>query len=279
MKKKHKRGKTSAGSLASIADRHSLYERSVQCAEAEIDFVDATFKRLRNRKGQLLREDFCGTANVCCEWVRRGGKRRAIGVDLDPEVLSWGRSNNLARLTRAQRARITLIEDDVIHVRDERPDIVLAMNFSYWLIKDRILLKRYFKRVRRALASDGVFFLDTYGGYDSHKEIIEEREIDDGGASFIYVWEQERFDPVNHLMTSHIHFAFPDGSEIREAFSYHWRLWTIPELRDLLMESGFSRVTVYWQGWDKQGEPDGNFRPATSADADAGWICYLSAEK
>jgi len=36
---------------------------------------------------------------------------------------------------------------------------------------------------------------------------------------------------------------------------------------------------VYWQGWDKDGEPDGDFRPALTADPDAGWICYLTAEK
>jgi hypothetical protein len=53
----------------------------------------------------------------------------------------------------------------------------------------------------------------------------------------------------------------------------------VPEVRDLLLEVGFERVTVYWQGWDKDGEADGDFQPATSAEADAGWICYLSAER
>jgi hypothetical protein len=30
--------------LAELADPHQLYELSVQCAEAEIDFVDATYQ-------------------------------------------------------------------------------------------------------------------------------------------------------------------------------------------------------------------------------------------
>jgi len=46
-----------------------------------------------------------------------------------------------------------------------------------------------------------------------------------------------------------------------------------------LLEAGFSKVTVYWQGWDEDGEPNGEFHPAEDADADAGWICYLTAEK
>lgn len=279
MKKNRKRRNKSTPTLASTADRHHLYELSVQCAEAEIDFVDKAFKRLRKRKAKLLREDFCGTANVCCEWVKRGSKRYAIGIDLDPEVLDWGRNNNLTRLSRKKRERITLLQENVLDVKTEQPDIISAMNFSYWLLQDRASLKGYFKSVYRSLRDDGVFFLDAYGGYDSHKEIDEEREIDDGGEGFTYIWEQAVFDPITHSMECHIHFAFPDGSEMRNAFNYEWRLWTLPEVRDLLIESGFTRVKVYWQGWDKHGEPDGDFNPATRAEADAGWICYLTAEK
>ncbi len=279
MKKQAKQRKKSKHTRSATADRHQLYELSVQCAEAEVDFVDASFQQLRGRKARLLREDFCGTANVCCEWVKRGDKRRAIGVDLDREVLDWGLNNNIARLKRKQRERITLIEDNVITVETERPDIVSAMNFSYWLIQDRPTLKRYFKSVHRALKVDGVLFLDAYGGYDSHKEITEERRIDDGGEGFTYVWEQGAFDPITHRMECHIHFAFPDGSKLPNAFNYEWRLWGIPEIRDLLHESGFERTTVYWQGWDEDGEPDGVFEPASSAEPDAGWICYIGAEK
>lgn len=279
MTKKTKRRKKSRRSIASTADRHQLYELSVQCAEAEIDFVDDAFKRLRKRRARVFREDFCGTATVCCEWVKRGDKRRAIGVDLDPEVLEWGRANNLSRLSKKQRQRITLLRENVLEVETEQPDIISAMNFSYWLLKDRATLTRYFKRVHAALKDDGIFFLDAYGGYDSHKEIVEEREIDDGGKGFTYIWEQADFNPITHNLICHIHFAFPDGSKMRHAFDYDWRLWTLPEVRDLLTECGFGRVTVYWQGWDKHGEPDGEFKPATDAEADAGWICYLTAEK
>ncbi len=277
MKKNEKRRRRST--LASKADRHQLYELSVQCAEAEIDFVDEAFKRLRKRKARVLREDFCGTANVCCEWVKRGSKRRAIGIDLDPEVLNWGRDNNLARLSGKQRERITLLQQNVLEAKTEQPDIISAMNFSYWLLKERGTLKQYFKSVHDALKEDGIFFLDAYGGYDSHKEIVEEREIDDGGRGFTYIWEQAAFDPISHEMECHIHFTLADGSKMRKAFSYHWRLWTLPEVRDLLEECGFRNVTVYWQGWDKRGEADGDFKPATHAEADAGWICYLTAEK
>ena len=57
--------------LAAKTDRYLLYQRAVQCVEAEIDFVDDTFTKLRGRKAVLLREDFCGTLHTSCEWIRR----------------------------------------------------------------------------------------------------------------------------------------------------------------------------------------------------------------
>ena len=274
-----KRKKKSSLSMADTADRHKLYELSVQCAEAEIDFVDETFKKLRGRRARLLREDFCGTANVCCEWVKRRKFNRAIGVDLDGSVLDWGKTNRVGALKPSERKRISLLEENVLTVKTEPAEIISAMNFSYWLFKDRKQLKRYFKRVHNQLADDGILFMDAYGGYDSYKEIEEEREIEDGDTTFTYTWEQEKYEPISGNLICHIHFDFEDGSRMDRAFSYDWRLWNLPEIRELLAEAGFSRVTVYWQGFDEDGEPDGEFVPVDEGEADAGWICYITAEK
>ncbi|MCU7906140.1 MAG: class I SAM-dependent methyltransferase [Candidatus Thiodiazotropha sp. (ex Epidulcina cf. delphinae)] len=274
-----KRKKHKSRTLAETADRHHLYELSVQCSEAEIDFVDDTYKKLRGRRAKTLREDFCGTANVCCEWVQRRKGNQAIGVDLDAEVLDWGRENRLSRLKPSQHQRITLLEKNVLNVRTEPMEIISAMNFSYWLFKARKHLKRYFQQVRRQLADDGILFMDAYGGYDSYKEIEEEREIEDGDSRFTYVWEQEKYDPISANLICHIHFDFEDGSRLERAFSYDWRLWSLPEIHELLDEVGFSKVTFYWQGFDEDGEPDGVFVPVTKGEADAGWICYITAEK
>ncbi len=271
--------KKKSPSLADQADRHRLYELSVQCSEAEIDFIDDTFKKLRKRRATRLREDFCGTANVCCEWVRRRKRNHAIGVDLDAEVLQWGRSHQLAELKPAERKRVSLLEENVLSVKTEPMEIISAMNFSYWLFKERKQLKRYFKRVHEQLADDGVFFMDAYGGYDSYREIEEEREIEDGEESFTYVWEQEKYDPITGNLICHIHFDFEDGSRLKRAFTYDWRLWSLPEVRELLEEVGFGKITFYWQGFDEDGEADGIFVPVTEGEADAGWICYISAEK
>lgn len=272
-----KKKKKNSPTIAEQSDRHRLYELSVQYAASEIEFVDDTFKQLRGRRAKLLREDFCGTANVCCEWVRQRKSNRAIGIDIDSEVLDWGRDNRVSQLSQEQQKRISLLEKNVLKAKTEAPEIISAMNFSYWLFKERRQLKSYFARVRQALAPDGILFLDAYGGYDAFREIREEREINDG--EFTYIWEQEKYEPISGGLICHIHFSFPDDSQLKRAFSYDWRLWTLPEVRELLEETGFRNITVYWQGWDDDGEADGIFKPTKEGVADAGWICYISAEK
>ena len=268
-------GKKRSASMASKADRHVLYEDSVQCVEAEIDFVDQTFKTLRNRKARLLREDFCGTANTACEWVRRRKRNRAIGVDLDADVQQWGRKHHVAKLGRAEK-HVTLLNQNVLDLKTESVDITLAMNFSYWLLRDRALLKRYFEGVYAGLVDDGVFFLDAYGGSEACKVMRERTKYDD----FTYIWDQASFDPISAEMECKIHFKFPDGSRMKNAFTYVWRLWTLPEIRELLLEAGFKKVTVYWQGEDEDSdEGDGEFEPVERGDADEAWIVYISAEK
>jgi cyclopropane fatty-acyl-phospholipid synthase-like methyltransferase len=279
MPKKSRTVAKDAFTLADKADRHRCYELAVQCAEAEVDFIDRSYRVLRGRNARLLREDFCGTASVCCEWVKRRKTNRAVGVDIDGEVLEWGQCHNLADLSAHALKRVQLLEEDVLVVDGARPDIIAAMNFSYWLLKERCAVKRYFERVRKALKDDGVFFLDAYGGYDSYRIITEERTIEGDGDSFTYIWEQEKYDPITGRLVCHIHFAFPDGSRIDRAFSYDWRLWSLPEIRELLDEAGFARVICYWQGWDQEGNPDGVFTPAEEGEPDAGWIAYLTAEK
>ena len=36
--------------LSDIADKNDLYERSVQCAESEVNFIDQHYEILRKRK-------------------------------------------------------------------------------------------------------------------------------------------------------------------------------------------------------------------------------------
>lgn len=261
---------------AERADRHRLYEAAVQSPDTEMRFVEDTYQSLRGRLPTHLREDFCGTAAIACAWTRRSPRNRAWGVDLDAAVLAWGAEQHMARLPRSAQRRVELRCADVLDAHTPRVDAVLALNFSYWTFKTREALRRYFRAAHRALRKDGLLFLDAYGGPGAMRVV---RERTDHGR-FEYVWHQADYDPVTGHYTCHIEFRFPDGSRLPRAFTYHWRLWTLPELRELLAEAGFSRVQVHGQGIDPEtGEGDDDFQPVDRLPPDATWLAYLVAER
>ena len=230
--------------------------------------------------GVRLREDFCGTAASACEWVKRRESNRAIGIDLDGPTLDWGREQNIQPLDPKAQQRVTLLQKDV---RKPGPkgsgvDVVLAMNFSYWIFQTRQGLRDYFKSVLDSLDNDGIFICDFYGGSDT---MLEQEEVRKINKHFTYVWDQHRFNPITGDMECRIHFKFPDGTEMRDAFIYEWRLWTLPEIRELLSEAGFEDVTVYWEGTDPDDEEEGNgeFTPTMLGEADPAFICYVVSQK
>jgi SAM-dependent methyltransferase len=270
-----KKNKTKTQTMAERADLHELYEESVQSVDTEVEFLRDTFRALRGRDALSFREDFCGTASACCEWVRTTPAGFAVGVDNDSDVLEWGRKNRLSRLSDPQRARVKLLEDDVRTVESDSVDIVGAFNFSYYMLESRDELRGYFSRVRDALNDDGILFLDAFGGPEAIM-VQKEKTKHDG---FTYVWDQASYEPVTGHVRCNIHFKFPDGSRIKNAFTYEWRMWTLPEIRELLLEAGFSSARVYWEGTDEDGEGNGEFTESATGDADLAWVCYIVAEK
>jgi hypothetical protein len=262
---------------AANADRQRLYELAVQSPESEVEFVSRTFRRLRGRPCRRIREDFCGSAACACEWVRSHRENAALGLDLHAATLRWAQKHNIAKLSEAERARIRLLRRDVLHPGPGTggADAVLAMNFSYWVFKARPVMLRYFRAVRASMVHDGVFFLDHYGGYEAQRTQQERRRC----AGFTYVWDQAFFDPITYDIRCHIHFDFKRGPMMKRAFTYDWRLWTIPELRELLEEAGFRRSTVYWEGDNGRGGGNGVFRARKVGESCATFIAYIVAER
>ena len=269
--------KTKQPTMAEKADIHELYELSVQNVEHEIGFLQNTFQSLTGRTAYLFREDFCGTASASCQWVRQGADYQAIGVDIDPSVLEWGRTHRVSRLDPEDQARVSLLESDVMDVETPQVDLLVAFNFSYFIFNTRDKLRAYFKRAYGATKPDGIFFCDLFGGPEAQEETKEKTKHKKHG--FTYIWHQAEFHPVTNYIRCHIHFRLKDGSKLKKAFTYEWRLWSAPEIRALLLEAGFRKATVYWEGEDEDGEGNGEFAPEEKGEADLAWIAYIVAEK
>lgn len=255
-------------------DPHWLYQESVQSPDVHFGFFDRVY---RQRNGDLpasLKEDFCGTALLASEWVERRKTNTALGVDLDAATLAWGRERNLSRLRPEERARVTLRRANVLSVTRPRVDLIVALNFSYFIFRTRDELREYFRAARKSLAPGGLFIGDIFGGWESQKPLTERTRY----SGFTYLWQLDRYDPVANFARFHIHFKFHDRGGIRRAFTYDWRLWTIPEIREILLEAGFRHVDIYWEGIDRRsGYGDSVFRRAERAANAPGWIAFFVA--
>jgi SAM-dependent methyltransferase len=262
---------------ARTADRHTLYQLAVQAPEADARFYDRWFRKYAGRPLRLLREDFCGTAVLACHHVKRHPDNRAIGVDLHWPTLAWGRIHNVKPLLSAeQQTRLSLLQKNVLDVRRPLADAILALNFSYSVFTTRRDLLAYIRNCYRSLQPGGVLFLDAWGGPD----VLVAKTDKTRHKGFVYEWEQRAYDPISHRIQCAIHFAFPDGSRLRDAFFYDWRLWTLAELRELFVEAGFTTVDVLWEGTDpKTGGGNGVFRKTVRGGMDEAWIAIVVGQK
>ena len=267
--------------IAARADPHALYQKSVQSPASEIPFLAEYFEEYTGHPLRVLREDFCGTAALSVYFVTQHPENHAIGIDLDWPTLNWGMKHNVSCLTLDQQKRLTFIQGNVLDPHPSQVQLTVAMNFSYMVFKDRPTLLRYFKRAKESLRPGGIFVLDNWGGSESQVLQEESRVIrnpqEDGIGDFTFIWDQDAFDPTTYFCTTRIHFAFQDGSELRNAFVYDWRLWTIPEIMEVMNEAGFQDVHVLWEDTDPEtDEGAGTYYRTEKGEADLAWIAYVA---
>lgn len=256
-------------------DKYVYYEKSVQNPSNEVQFFNEKYKEITNKEAKTLREDFCGTGAISCEWVKQSKDHKAWGIDLDPEPLAYGKKVHLAKLDEEAQKRMSYIEGNVLNSGTPTVDICFAFNFSYFIFKKRAELLEYFKAAHKALNKDGVFFMDLFGGPDSIQENTDVIAHD----GFKYFWECQMFNPMTNECKFAIHFKRKGEQKRKDVFVYEWRMWGMMELRDLLLEAGFSKTIGYWEGEDGEGGGNGEFYATDEAEQCDAWVTYIAALK
>lgn len=266
-------------SKKSVFDKYDLYTHSVQSADHDASLIRSMYHA--ENPGQssqelLIREDFCGSGELCFEWTRLDPTYRALGVDIDNSALAWGlRKHDVSRERSTTEKRVKLVCGDVFRVDQGRPNIICALNFSYYFILHRDNLLRYFKLCRKRLAKNGMLILDAFGGPDYLVPHLDKRRNPE--KKFTFWWEVESFDAITHRIKTHIHFQI-DGQRIKKrVFSYDWRLWTLPEISDALVESGFKQIEFWAEGLDSHGLGNGRFRKIKTEQNCETWVTYITA--
>jgi len=196
-------------------------------------------------------------------------------VDLDPAPLAWAWQHNNVLLNLPERGRLVLLQEDARSVGNTaRADVLAAENYSFFVFRQRAELLDYFRAVHANLKDEGVLLMDVQGG----PEVItgghrHSRNLEDA----VYEWEVAHFDALTHEATCRIHFRFPDGTALTPAFEYHWRMWSPPEIRELVAEAGFSRSLFYLGVESAEGGLE--FQKANHAPVQPRVLAYLAAIK
>lgn len=257
--------------LAERADRHELYQLAVQSPQADVDLLQQVYQQARGKLAFHFREDFCGTAATLCAWLEQGAEFSGEGYDIDRATVCWGERNNFKPLGKA-RARASLQVADARAPSLRAPDVRCAFNFSYWIFRERDLLLEYFRGVHTDLAADGVFVMDLHGGAEVFSEEEQVTDCDD----FDLVCHQTDVSPVDNCANLALHFRFPDGSALHNAFEYRWRIWSLPELTDIMHQAGFADIRCHWCIDEKD---ETRYELTRVGYNDPAWIACLAAVK
>lgn len=251
-----------------------LYRLAVQHPCAEVTFVHKAFTYYHPRcQATRLREDFAGTCALATQWVAEHPNHRALAIDLHAPALRWAWTR--AKKVLGPRAvDLHLVNDNVMNIISPRVDAVIATNFSTYVWRDRAALRAYFAIARRSLAKRGVLVIDAYGGPSAMKIGVQCRTVvpprSEHIAPFEYQWEQRSYDAVTGRIDCRIHFKVR-GKQLRNAFVYDWRLWTLPELIEVMREAGFADAEV----WCDDEKHPGHYRGMNRLPDRSEWVAYV----
>lgn len=229
--------------------RWRLYEHCVQNIPMTLRMVEAMHAAGARSTARTLHEDFSGSAAFAHAWCSSGPKRSALAIDMDPEAHADGKAHaRLKRLT-ADLARLPRTIPS-----PSKADVVYAGNFATCELHAREALVAYLSRARQRLTPGGVFVCDLYAGPGAWRtgdtRVVHPPLPELPTYRVAYTWRQREADLVNGLVSNAIDFEIVNARgvavhELVNAFTYHWRLWSIPELRDAMAQAGFGEVDVY----------------------------------
>lgn len=265
-------------------DKHDLYERCVQspehllpmlCAMHAVGPASSRCVARLSDTPRILGEDFAGTAALSYLWADADPANHAIAIDLDLD------KDTLHR--RPQHDRVTRIVGDVRDATtlNQQPgasaahacDILFVGNFSIGYLHTRAELLAYLVHARARLNPGGVFLCDTYGGESAFIPMLIHRDhTAPDGRRIRYTWEQRDANPLTGMVTDVLHFEIDRAgmieAEFPDAFVYHWRLWSVPELLDAMAEAGFTATEVYDKSPDAEDEDGKALMLPMSGDGD-----------
>jgi len=256
--------------------RYDLYEASVQDSQSEMDFLARVYQESFQAKANILREDFCATFRNACAWVQKDNLHKAIAIDVSQETLDYGKAR-MTHLSQDEQERLKILCEDVHKVKTTKADIISVSNFSIGYLKSRVTLVQYLKHALTGVGKKGLVVFDLLGGQEMSVPQVDKRSFKmPDGQKIKYFWDHDSFNPITNEATFYIHYKIKGTPRFERVFEYHWRMWSISEIRDCMMEAGFDGVKVYWEEDDEEtGEGSDHYSMHEKAEDCPVWIAYV----
>jgi SAM-dependent methyltransferase len=252
---------------STLMDTLELYRWAVQDPETHAVVLRTMYGRLRpGRRPVILREDFAGTAAESVAWIALGPGRDAIAVDWHRPTLQWAQ-RRAARLLGARSSALQFIQADarVVGPPEVAPaDVLSVLNFSILYLRHPEELRSYLRHALEGLAPDGILVLNLFGGPAALQPGITRHWVtprprlpsEPPFPEFEYLWEVRQYDPASEQLDCRIHFTVPNPAtprrkrQVRDAFRYDWRVWSVHELVAACAQAGFSDVQLWRHTYD-----------------------------
>lgn len=227
--------------LASKADKLELYEGSVQEPRKECRNLEAIYKDLTGTMPRILREDFCSTAMIAMAWLQSPDVlRKSIGVDIDPVMIK--RAEEIRN--RDNVSRITLVQASVL---DEHTapsaDLIAALNYAIFYFHKRGDAVKYLRLSRDRLRQNGCIILDLFGGESDVRS--GKKRIRTNAEGVEYWLEESQRDLLTNTVKLALSFRMRDGSWVKNAFIYDFRVYSIAEVSR--KRKGYFVNDRYWK--------------------------------
>lgn len=277
--------------------RLELYRWAVQDPETHAVLFRVIYERVRSgRTPAVLREDFAGTAADSVAWVAIKSGRTAIVIDIDRPTIDWAR-NRASRILGKRVDAIQFIEADLFGpspLEVAKADITVALNYSIMQLHERASLLSYLRAARAGLDAKGVFICNIFGGIDASRAGTTRHQIvpaprlpsEKPIRPFEYEWEIVGVDSQSLVADCRIHFQLNPistddlGHALKDAFRYHFRLWSAEEIVSACEEAGFRCAQVWRHTYDPAKGTHGVFLGPVEPLSLAGlstWNVYIVA--
>lgn len=207
--------------------------------KADCDYLETLFRQRLHRRPESILDLGCGTGNHAIELARRGYE--VVGLDKSVSQLAVARQKVSGR-----GLPVKFIHGDMVKFRLRRRfDAVICMfgGFGY-MLSDRDL-RSHFASVREHLPTDGVYVFEFW----------QESAVVPGHQSWLardrphrlLRLDQASFDRAKHRLTIDFQFYVFRGKQLADRFSeaHTVRVYALPEMRKLLLRSGFELSAAY----------------------------------